>query len=411
MTTTSTEQRVVDSIAPRRSELVSELASLVAVPTGPGPGSRLDDCRNVLVGRLRQLGASVELVPGQPRPAWLREGPAADAARPVPPLAVIRKEHPRATHRVLLLCGHIDTVFPLDQSFNSLKIEASGSRATGPGCSDMKGGLLLAIAALEALHAADVPLSWTFAIVSDEETGSFHADAALRAEAARPRNAGGYNCGLVFEPALPDGGLVIERPGSGQFMIECRGRAAHVGRDFTKGVSAVRALADAISRACDLADPAAGRLVNIGPLEGGSATNIVPDCARAWGNVRYFSSGAERVLAEALAAFNANHGRLPETRVELVLNRPGKPKTPAVERLANLARASAIDLGQELPFGTTGGVCDGNNLQAGGLPTIDTLGVRGGGLHTTQEWIDLESLVPRAQLAALLMCRIAAGAL
>jgi glutamate carboxypeptidase len=79
--------------------------------------------------------------------------------------------------------------------------------------------------------------------------------------------------------------------------------------------------------------------------------------------------------------------------------------------LANLARASAIDLGQELPFGTTGGVCDGNNLQAGGLPTIDTLGVRGGGLHTTQEWIDLESLVPRAQLAALLMCRIAAGAL
>lgn len=405
MNLSAAERSLVDSLTSRRDQLIADLAALVAIPTGPGPHASLDECRTILCNRLSRLGAELQLVPGQPRPAWLREGPATPPNAQIPPLALLRLTHPRA-HTRILLCGHIDTVFPLDDNFRSLKIDPSSSRATGPGCSDMKGGLLVAIAALEALHAADIPLSWTFALVSDEETGTFHADAALRAEASKPRDAGGYDCGLIFEPALPDGGLVLERPGSGQFMIECKGRAAHVGRDFTQGVSAVRALAEAVTRACDLADPANGSLVNVGPLEGGTTTNIVPDTARAWGNIRYFSAAAESTLTQELRAMNANGGRLPSTRVELVLNRPAKPKTPAVERLAFLARECAESLGQSLPFGTTGGVCDGNNLQAGGLPTIDTLGVRGGGLHTTQEWIDLDSLVQRAQLAALLMSRI-----
>jgi glutamate carboxypeptidase len=204
---------------------------------------------------------------------------------------------------------------------------------------------------------------------------------------------------------------VIERPGSGQFMIECRGRAAHVGRDFASGISAVRCLAEAVLRASDLADPAAGAIVSIGPLEGGSATNIVPDTARAWGNVRCFSEVAQQRVVEGLCALNADAGRLPSTRVELLFNRPAKPKTPRVEALALLARASAEDLGQSLPFGSTGGVCDGNNLQAGGLATIDTLGVRGGGLHTLDEWIELASLTERAELCAVLLQRIAQGAM
>jgi glutamate carboxypeptidase len=83
---------------------------------------------------------------------------------------------------------------------------------------------------------------------------------------------------------------------------------------------------------------------------------------------------------------------------------------PAVERLGLLARGVAEDLGQELPFAKTGGVCDGNQLQAAGLPTIDTLGVRGGGLHTPQEWIDLSSLVERCQLLAVLLARLGGGA-
>jgi glutamate carboxypeptidase len=396
----------VDWLATRREELVADLAKIVAMPTGHGHREGLSACRGFFENRLRALGARVEYVPGAPRPEWIREGGITSVApRERPPLLVARKETSGATCRVLL-CGHIDTVHDPASAFRELSVASGGSRATGPGCADMKGGLLVALSALEAAERANLPLSWTFLLVSDEETGSFHSGAALQHEAGQ-----GYDAGLVFEPALPDSGLVVERPGSGQFMIECRGRAAHAGRDFAHGVSAVRALADAVTRACDLADPAQGVIVNIGPLEGGSATNIVPDCARAWGNVRFFSEGACHRVCENLDALNADQGHLPSTRVVRVINRPSKARTPGVSKLAELARDASLELGRELPFGTTGGVCDGNNIQAGGVPVIDTLGVRGGGLHTHDEWIELDSLVERAQLSTLLLCSLASGAM
>src|SRR5207237_3461241 len=100
---------------------------------------------------------------------------------------------------------------------------------------------------------------------------------------------------------------------------------------------------------------------------------------------------------------------MPRVIVRQSYNRPAKPLIPATECLALLARSAAEDLGQRLPFGKTGGACDGNILQDEGLPTIDTLGVRGGGLHTPQEWIDIPSLVERCQLLAVLISRLAAG--
>jgi glutamate carboxypeptidase len=269
----------------------------------------------------------------------------------------------------------------------------------------MKGGLVIAVAALEALEENGIAAPWTFILNSDEETGSYHSEHALRAEARRTRDARGI--GLVFEPALPDGSLVVERLGSGQFLIEARGRSAHVGRDFEKGISAVTALARAVAAAADLPDPNRGKIANIGPLEGGSATNVVPDRARAWGNVRYPTQAIADELEAGLRRLETGHGTLPEVIVKTSFNRPAKPLTPEVQRLADAARQAAEDLGQRLPFGKTGGVCDGNILQDEGLPTIDTLGVRGGGLHTTDEWIDLPSLVERCQLTALLISRLA----
>ena len=101
---------------------------------------------------------------------------------------------------------------------------------------------------------------------------------------------------------------------------------------------------------------------------------------------------------------------MPRVRVRRIAGRPAKPLTAEVERLAQLARAASQDLGRELPFGKTGGVCDGNNLQAAGLPTLDTLGVRGGNLHREDEWVDLDGMVDRAQLVALVLLRAAATA-
>lgn len=272
---------------------------------------------------------------------------------------------------------------------------------------DMKGGIVLAIAALEALEEVGIPCSWTFLLNADEETGSYCSDRALRAQAAT------HDVGLAFEPAMPDGGLVVARPGSGQFMLEVRGRAAHVGRDFANGISAVNALAERLLQIAAMPKPDQGLIVSVGPIDGGTAANIVPDRARAWGNVRFpDQSAADRLLHELESlATPSTHSHLPSARLRSSFSRPPKPLTPRVEQLAILARRTAQDLGQTLPFGTTGGVCDGNNLQAAGLPTIDTLGVKGGGAHTTDEWIDLSSLVERGQLVALLLARLAGGAM
>jgi glutamate carboxypeptidase len=401
VTLTSQEQRVCSLIAARRGLMLEELRRLVNIPTGPGSAGGLDETRGLLVDRLSKLGATVELIPGDRKPEWLDpSGPAV-----IPPTVVCRRPRsPRGLpkeYRVgTLLCGHLDTVHHATSGFRELSVSPDGKTATGPGCVDMKGGLLVGVTALEALEEAGENRGWGFIMNSDEETGSYHSDRALRAEAKR-----GYDKGLVLEPAMADGGLVIERPGSGQFMIETHGKAAHVGRDFAAGVSAVNSLASCILRAAKLVDTACGRIVNIGPLEGGVAANVVPDRARAWGNVRFPTYEAGEELGRQLEAMGTAPSELPRVQVFRSFNRPAKPHNLHVDALAINARWVAEALGQQLPFGRTGGVCDGNNLQAAGLPTIDTLGVRGGGLHTPQEWIEVASLVERAQLLAVLIMR------
>lgn len=416
------EQKLTALIAARAGDLLADLRRHVALPTGGGNTAALDETRGLLVARLEALGAQMELVPGDPRPAWLY-GVNADA--PVPPTAVCRRTNGGDGAPGVLLAGHLDTVHDPASDFRELTVAADGKTATGPGCVDMKGGLVIAVAALEALEEAGIDCSWSFLMNSDEETGSYCSDRAIRAEAG----SGRYGWGIAVEPALPAppgtdpalarfGALAIERMGSGQFMIECRGRSAHVGRDFASGVSAVTALARAILKVAEMASPEEGRVVSVGPLQGGTVTNAVPDLARAWGNARTSTPRQADELAAMLEALNSPEEVVARGEAQVIvrqkLARPPKPLTPEVERLALAARAAAEDLGQTLPFAKTGGVCDGNNMQAGapgtgGLATIDTLGVRGGGLHTRQEWIDLESLVERCQLLGVLLSRLAEG--
>lgn len=406
------ETRIRDEIESRFDSMLGDLERWVSIPTGWNHVAGLDELRGTLTQRLEALGASVEVIPGSPKPDWLLG--AADGR--IPPTAVCRRPTENGP-RILIAC-HMDTVFDPGGAFQRLNVTPDRLRAVGPGCIDMKGGILIALTALEALEQVGVRPSFTFMLTGDEETGSYCSDKALVDEAEK------HDVGLVTEPALPGGELAIKRMGSGQFQIEARGRAAHVGRAFTEGVSAVEALAEAIISACRIADPKKGRIVNIGPLAGGDATNVVPDRARAWGNVRF----PTHEIAEELAAMlddlqknlrpgpaqaahlgedpDAEDHPLPSVVVRRSFNRPAKPLTPQVEQLGMMARGAAESLGQSLPFASTGGVCDGNVLQSAGLPTIDTLGVRGGGMHTVKEWIELSSLTERAQLFALLVSRI-----
>ncbi|MBL9031211.1 MAG: M20/M25/M40 family metallo-hydrolase [Phycisphaerae bacterium] len=392
-------ERFLTIIDSRRDALLDDLRLHVGTPTGGFHTPGLDRTRALLTDRLRRLGASIDLVPGDPKPDWLF---GVSPNSPIPPTAVCRG--PAGIGPPILLAGHLDTVHDPAGPFRELTLAPDGATATGPGCVDMKGGLVILVAALEALAEAGVMPNWTVVFNSDEETGSYHSEAVLRAEARRA--AGGV--GLAVEPALPDGSLAVERLGTGQFRIDARGRAAHVGRDFASGVSAVTALARALVTIGDLPDLTRDKIINVGPVEGGIATNVVPDRASAWGNVRFPSRQIADELQRDLVALERPGPA--SVHVRTSFNRPAKPQTPETLRLAALARHAAETLGQRLPFAKTGGVCDGNILQSEGLPTIDTLGVRGGGLHTPQEWIEIPSLVERCQLLALLMARIAAGA-
>lgn len=445
------EQRLMSAVKARHNAMLADLEDLVNTPTGRAPHPAalegLQRTRDTMRRRLEALGATAQLIPGDPRPPWLdgpsffRAGP--HAGSPTPPTLICRRPAPPG-RAPILLSGHLDTVHdPSPQApFRTLTIAADRKTATGPGVVDMKGGLTIALHALEALAEVGLDAPFGFILNSDEETGSFHSDRALRAEAANPT----YAAALALEPANGPTGLVTARGGSGQCMIEARGRSAHVGRDFASGRSATDLLARAILAAHALTDISAGgggTIANVSTLWCDQPPNQVADHAAAWGNLRYLTQESGEGLAQNLKQALANLSPTDLT-LHISLIRPAKPSTPATMALAETVQAAAALLGQQITFTTTAGVCDGNNLQAAResqgqsangkrqtvqtldtspvaesrlpialplppLPVLDTLGVRGGGLHTTEEWIDLSSLVERAQLLALLIHRHTAG--
>ncbi len=394
------EQRIAAKLIERRASMESDLARYVAIPTGTGHEVGLAQLRALLAARLQALGAEMSEIPGDPKPAWIvQPGQAVDAK---PPVALRAARRDGVGTRVLIT-GHLDTVHDPHGDFQTL-VRSSSTRAVGPGAIDMKGGLVCLMHALEVLAEVGVQSAWTVLLNSDEETGSLQSQRAVRSEACAHAKVGGI--GLAMEPSLPDGSLVLERLGSATFRIECEGRAAHAGRDFAQGVSAVNALAGKILDAAKLVDLDAGTVVNIGPLEGAKATNIVADCARGWGNARFKDSAREEALKRGLLALTTSvDAPLPRTRLEYESNRPAKPETPAVRELAQQARAIGELLGEKIGFGKSGGVSDGNLMQAEGLATIDTMGPRGGNLHRTDEYIELDSMAPRAAMLAILLAR------
>lgn len=410
------ERRVADAVEARAASMHEALANLVAMPTGLGHAAGLEAARAWFTDRLASLGAAVELVPGATRPSWLdvvlspdSGTPEAPTTIPTPPPTLVARRPVGDGRQAVrsLLCGHLDTVHDPTGDFLALSEPRDGV-AWGPGAMDMKGGLVVALTALEVLEALGRAVDWTMVLVSDEETGTWHAHRTL------VETVPGHDVGLVFEPAPASGGLVVERMGSGSFMVEARGRSAHVGRAFEEGRSAVVALSRAIVEISGLADPAAGRIVNIGPVHGGAAANAVPHHARCWGNVRYADDearrGLERDLREVIDGLNAEFAAAAEDptvlRLETGFLRGAKPRTSSTMELARRVRAVSEDLGRDLPFVSTGGACDGNDMQAAGLPTIDTLGVRGGGMHRPDEHVELASLVERATLLAVLLHRL-----
>ena len=306
----------------------------------------------------------------------------------------------------MLFTGHMDTVYPVDHAFQSLKWLDDG-RLNGPGVADMKGGLAVMLAALRAVEASPLAarIGYDVVINSDEETGSF-SSAALLARAAHGRIAA-----LTYEPALADGTLAGARGGTGNFSIIVHGRSAHAGRNPEDGRNALVAAADIAVRLSKVRGPRLA--VNPARIEGGGPNNVVPDLAILRINFRPATldeiTRAQTHIDAAVAIVAAEH----DVRIEVhgSFNRPPKPIDTGAARLFDLVKASGADLGLDIGWKATGGVCDGNNIAAAGVPVVDTMGVRGGAIHSVDEFMIPDSLAERAALSAVTILRIAEGRL
>ncbi len=393
---TQAEQAILETAA--QAPMLEQVELWAATNSGTGNLTGLRTVSNLLADAFSALPGEVTLVAPDPVENVSPDGAVRMIERGKHLHARVRPEAPVQ----LLLTGHMDTVFAADHPFQTLKWLDDGV-LNGPGTADMKGGLAVILSALRALEASPLAerIGYDVLINSDEETGS-HASARLIAELARDKVAA-----LTYEPALPDGTLAGARPGSGNFSIAIHGRAAHAGRNPEDGRNALLAAADLALRLN--AAKSSGLKVNPAKIDGGGPNNIVPDQAILRVNLRPMTpddmAAAETILKESIAAISREHGV--HCHLHGGFNRPPKPIDPAAEKLFNLVRDCGNDLGLALAWKATGGVCDGNNIAACGVPVVDTMGPRGGSIHSDKEFLIVDSLAERAQLSALTLLRIA----
>ncbi|WP_295707803.1 hydrolase [uncultured Brevundimonas sp.] len=395
------DQAVLDHVAARREAIIDRAVAWSNLNSGSRNAAGLAAVLDALEAEGRRLPASVERVPTRGSTTVGDDGAVrteahADAlritARPDAPIQIV-------------LTGHYDTVYPADSRFQAVATRSDGA-LNGPGIADMKSGISVMLAALEAFetHPDCARLGWTVLLSPDEEIGS-PASAPLLAELG----ARGH-LGLTYEPALADGTLAGARKGSGNFHLIVRGRAAHAGRAFDEGRNAVAGAAMIAARLHALNGEREGVTVNVAKISGGGALNVVADNAVVRFNVRTPDrASADWITAEidAIAAAPPFEGLT--LHLHGGFTRPPKPMDAAQTALFEAVRDAGALLGQDIAWKPSGGVCEGNNLHAAGLPNIDTLGVRGGDIHSEAEFAWPDSFVERAQLSALILCKVASG--
>jgi glutamate carboxypeptidase len=367
-------------------DMLRLLGDLVRLESPSRDTEALNALAHLLADRLGRAGALVEIIANQAGGDHvLARLPGTEARRPA------------------LVLGHFDTVWPRGTlSRLPFRMDADG-RAFGPGIFDMKAGLVLILVVIEALARSRVELPrpiWVL-LTSDEEIGSPTARAHIERLAA--------DCAyvLVLEPPLSDGSLKTERKGVGRYWIEAEGRAAHAGAAPEEGRSAIVELAHQILHLQEVQDPAAGTTINVGVIDGGTTANVVPARAAAEIDVRVASERERRRVSAVFDSLGPITGGVRVT-TRGGFTRPPMERTPAIGALFEEARRIAPICSLELTEGRTGGGSDGNFTAALGIPTLDGLGVLGGGAHADDEHILVASLPVRASLllALLMLLRV-----
>jgi len=297
----------------------------------------------------------------------------------------------------VLLLGHVDTVWPL-ATLNRSPFRVENGRAFGPGIFDMKSGVEVMVAALEAIHELDLQPRREIRILlsCDEESGSPTSRDLITSEAE--------GCAAVFvlEPSLPGGKVKTARKGIANYELIARGISAHAGLDPEKGVSAISELAHQVLALNALNDRKEGISVNVGVISGGTLSNVVAAEACAEVDVRFRTMGQGEDISRRIESMQpVQTGAQIELRGGI--NRPPLERTAAVVALFKHARSIGSHLGLDLGEGSSGGASDGNFTAAQGIPTLDGLGVEGDGAHAAHEHIIVADLPRRAALITTLL--------
>jgi glutamate carboxypeptidase len=295
---------------------------------------------------------------------------------------------------ILLLC-HMDTVFPLG-TLPHMPYREADDKIFGPGVLDMKAGIVIALASIKEAQKRGMTRPVTLLCTSDEEIGSDTSRAHIERLAKESELA------LVLEPALADGSLKTWRKGGGNFNVKVKGRAAHAGGDHEKGRNAIEEMAHQVIAIQQLTDYSKQTTLNVGVIQGGTVSNVVPEEASIKVDARVMQPNEwERLESEMKKLKPVLDG----TSIEVTggLNRPPMPFDDMMKATFEKAKDIASTLGIELKAGGTGGASDGNFIAPLGIPVLDGMGAIGEGYHSEREYIFADSLAQRVKLISALL--------
>ncbi|MCX6044417.1 MAG: M20 family metallopeptidase [Chloroflexi bacterium] len=376
-------QQLLTYFTAKQPEILDVIGQLVMQETPSNDKPRLDAFAELLAGRLRHAGATVEIIPSATAGNHVR--------------ATFANAQIDATAKPALVLCHFDTVWAVGSlATHPFRVEADG-KAYGPGIFDMQASLALseyALRAIQDLHLT-LPRPLTILMTSDEEVGSRSSRQLIESEAQKAEYV------LVMESPLPGGVLKTTRKGIGGFDLEITGRAVHAGIEPEKGISAIQEMAHQILKLHSLTDMPKGTTVNVGVVHGGTVSNVVAPHASAQIDVRAWTQDEADRLEQAILSLQPV---LPGAQLQIT----GGWNRPPLERkvtgaLFERAREIGKGLGLDLKEGGTGGGSDGNLTGALGVPTLDGLGVPGAGAHADHEHIEVSGIAGSAALLVALL--------
>ena len=395
------EQKMIEWVDKHQDKILAELKSHVEINTGTDNVAGLNQYRDLLSTELATLGFATKTHSSEDIDVLSCKGGQLQIAD-----HLVATLSGSAANKVLIN-GHMDTVFSMDDEFQTLKIEDDGV-LKGPGVADMKGGIVIMINALSALHVQGLldDVNLTVLFNSDEEIGSLGSRQLIEELAKQ------HDIGLVFEGTY-NNLATRARKGLGQARLRVIGRESHSGGAHENGVSASLEMAHKVIEVEKLTDYQSDVTVNTGVLSGGEKRNTVPGCADAYIDMRFPSLEAGQKLEQSIKEIaskvvveNPKYPNLPLVESWTVLHRPVKAENAKVDEIIAEAMALSALIGEPI-IGTrySGGGTDGSITQAVGLPTMDSLGMDGKGAHSSREESTVQSLIARTKLAAVMLAR------